>query len=968
MAKSVAAYPWYALNRGIVDPRFLSRVDHKKVALAAETQTNWMPSRLGSMSLRAGLGYIGATASNNKAKFISFVFATDDLAKIEVSDSIIRVWVDDALITRPSVSTAFTNGTFDSDIASWTDASDAGATLAWATGGYMSFVGTDFDSAIARQTLTVSGGDQNVKHALRIIVTRGPIRLRAGSTLGGDEYVTETVLGEGEHSLAFTPTGASVYIQMSAVRQYAALVDSIAIEASGTMTLPGPWTESDLWDSTGNCLLESWQSNDVTYIAVPGFQQRKLERRAAESWSIVLYQPEDGPYRVENVSTVTLTPSALAGDITLTASKPLFRSTLVGALFTGTSVGQKVTIDVTAEAQWSDPIKIVGVGTGRKFNIDITGTFTATITLQRSILAIGAWTDVTEYTTTTATTHTDGLDNQIVFYRIGSDTGDFTSGTATSTLTANQGSIRGVARVTGFTSTTVVDAIVYKAMGGTSASVIWSESEWSDFRGWPGAVAIFEGRLSFAGKSKIIMSVSDGYEDFDPDTEGASGPLNRTIGSGPIDTISWLLPAQRLLLGVQSSVSEVRSSSLDEVISPTNFNIKEPVTLATAPVSPIKVDTRAIFVHGDNKSLFELKFDQVFAFYTPDELTKLVPDILSPACIDLAVQRRPDTRIHCVRNDGKVVVFLYDPNEDLNCAVLVETDGVIEDVVVMPGQPEERVYYVVNRTIGGSTVRYLEKFALEREKDFPQIIYSGVSTTSITGLKYSDGTVVTVRDSDGTKIENLTVSSGAITLSTAATYADITPSLCRIADSFATFTNSPAAASVPAGTCSHLVAESVVVWADGKCLTDANGDIETFTVAADGGIAALTNGGSSYSAETGVVGLTYTAPFKSGKLFQVARTTGLTMIKAIRHLGLILHNTHAKGLKYGTDFDHLDDLPGVEQAAVVDADSIWSSYDFPGFPINDASDADMRLCLQARAPRPATVVAAVLGIETEEIA
>ncbi|KKK88161.1 hypothetical protein LCGC14_2745970, partial [marine sediment metagenome] len=49
-------------------------------------------------------------------------------------------------------------------------------------------------------------------------------------------------------------------------------------------------------------------------------------------------------------------------------------------------------------------------------------------------------------------------------------------------------------------------------------------------------------------------------------------------------------------------------------------------------------------------------------------------------------------------------------------------------------------------------------------------------------------------------------------------------SVNKQADSFALFTNSPAAASVPAGTCSHLVAESVVVWAEGKCLKDTDGE------------------------------------------------------------------------------------------------------------------------------------------------
>src|SRR3546814_10991750 len=67
--------------------------------------------------------------------------------------------------------------------------------------------------------------------------------------------------------------------------------------------------------------------------------------------------------------------------------------------------------------------------------------------------------------------------------------------------------------------------------------------------------------------------------------------------------------------------------------------------------------------------------------------------------------------------------------------------------------------------------------------------YSGASATEIE-VDYPDDTVMTVRDSSGDKIENLTVSGGSVTLSTAATYARITPSLCKLADSFLVYTRS----------------------------------------------------------------------------------------------------------------------------------------------------------------------------------
>src|SRR3990167_4543647 len=91
-----------AFNRGRISKYALARTDlAKRVAVSAETMTNFMPRSLGSMMLRPGTGYIGTSRSNNKAAYLPFVYKTDDTALIEITDSNVRVWVDDALITPP---------------------------------------------------------------------------------------------------------------------------------------------------------------------------------------------------------------------------------------------------------------------------------------------------------------------------------------------------------------------------------------------------------------------------------------------------------------------------------------------------------------------------------------------------------------------------------------------------------------------------------------------------------------------------------------------------------------------------------------------------------------------------------------------------------------------------------------------------------------------------------------------------
>src|SRR5690606_39871563 len=57
-------------------------------------------------------------------------------------------------------------------------------------------LGTGTNAAIRDQEITVT--ETGTEHALRIVVARGPVILRVGSTSGGDDYITETTLGRSE--------------------------------------------------------------------------------------------------------------------------------------------------------------------------------------------------------------------------------------------------------------------------------------------------------------------------------------------------------------------------------------------------------------------------------------------------------------------------------------------------------------------------------------------------------------------------------------------------------------------------------------------------------------------------------------------------------------------------------------------------------------------------------------------------
>jgi len=889
--------PLYAFNRGIIDKRALARIDLRRTALSAEQQLNWLPAVLGSMILRPGWEYIRSTRNNQIVYHVPFIFSTTDYASLEFTNQKMRVDVNDAIVRRESVSTTILNSSFATSTG-WTVADEGSATSSVGSG-RMVLTGTGNAFAIRKQTVTVTANDANTQHAIRINVERGPLVLRIGSSDDADDVVSEQTLGKGVHSLAFTPEVSQLFIQLKGVVDREVIVNDIAIESSGDLELDTPYVEADL------SLIRFQQSADVLYIACDGYAPYKIVRRGTRSWSFVEYQPEDGPFRNINTTSITLSPSARTGNIDLSASQNLFQQGHIGALFRITSLGQQFEADLNGQDQYTDPIRVTGVENDRIFNINVSGTWSGTVLLQRSVGEPGAWTDVETYTSATSKTFDDGFDNQIIYYRLGIST-SYSSGTAVASLTYSGGTQVGIVRITGYSNETTVFAEVLLPLGTTNATSDWEEGQFSDFRGQPSGVELHEGRVTFGGKGGINMSVSDAFESYDSSVEGDSAPISRTLGKGPVDNINWLISLGKLIIGTDGAAWIMKSSNFEEPLTRTNNGLRERSTQGSARVAAVKLDDRAIYVEKSLQKLYQIsqpENDTSYGEYQSFPLSELVPRLKRSGIKRIVVQRQPDTRIHCILNDGTVAVLISQPTEDVMCWVMIDTDGEIEDAYVLPGLEEDRVYYTVKRVIDGEDKRYIEKWALETEcigdtlnkQADSFIVYEGAATQTISGLD-------------------------------------------------------------------HLEGKNVVVWGDGK-------DLGSYDVI-NGQIS-----GISSEVQNAIIGLPYTAKFESTKLAYASRkTTALTSVKQVKQIGLILADTHCRGMKYGRSFNQdettgeyydLFDIP-EEINAPYDENRVYGDLDLRKEHFGGDWSSDERLCILGQAPRPCTLLAAVLDIQTSE--
>ena len=915
----------HALNVGQYDRKVLHRIDLERIRLAAERQSNLLCDAIGPAWMRPGTEYITGIKGNNKARLLSFVAGPDAAYLIELTGNVMRVLLtpEDELVTRAAVTSTVGTGDFSAD-ASWTKASTSGQSTTISGGKGRLQARASGGLAKLKQSVTTSS--VGVEHALRIVIDRGPVTFRLGSTDGGAEYLpggVEVELKTGTHSIAFTPTASPYYIEFSTESKALRLIDSCTIEAAGVLEITTPWPEAAL------PLLRFDQSLDVMFVACDGYQPMRIERRGDTSWGLAYYEFYDGPFYPSRSAEVQLTPAATEGNTTLAADRPFFNANHVGAIFRLFHEGQKVETYLAGANQFTEPFLLTGITETnfeeRKFTVAITGTWSGTLRQQRAYGdPDGEYHDyrreqasaVIDTTANATYTNDDNDDNIEVYVRIGFPTALYTSGEAAIAFSYGGGGGYGVARVTAYNSPTSVDIEVITPFKGKHATKRWREGWFSPIQGWPSALAFNDGRLNWLAADRYAGSVSDAYESFDEDFVGDAGPILRAIAVGGRSEVKWGLALSSLMVGADSRIVNTRASSLDEILTPDNTGMKSAGKIGAAAISPVELaDDRAVFVQASGNVLYEITWSSEKGRYVVNPFSKLTGDLFTSGISDLDVQTLPDQRLWVTNVEADAVCIVFEPTQQVLAAhvgISTDRDGeYFESVAILPAADQDRVYVAVKRVIDGATVRYLEKFALDTE----------------------------------VKVDTIT----------------------KVMDSHVVFGAGSATIDVP-----HLIGEDVVVWMDGapvldETITDlAEDDSMVFTVGPSGTIS-LPN----VPAIGGCVGLAYDWEYKSARLaYAVEGATPMLQNKSIAGLGLLLADYVRSGVRYGVvkgygTFEAEDSLPlldssGDEGEAVVADEGPDEDLLYPASQI----DFDNRICIRGRSPKTATVLGFVLAIET----
>lgn len=514
-----------------------------------------------------------------------------------------------------------------------------------------------------------------------------------------------------------------------------------------------PYEIATPFDETQVQIINHVQSADTMFIAHPDSYTQRLQRYAVDQWVIA-----DAPFEVEPFDELGMWPAV---EVTLS-------SAAVGTGITATG----------AASVWlaSDVGREIASGAGLAVITAYTSATVVTVEVLQAFADVTLEADTWNLAGSPQTKCTSSKKEPV---------GD----TVTLTLaadgwrSADVGKYvrinRGLVKITGYTSATVVDgeirALLDATIGAPANSWTLNSSVWNTRDGYPGACTMFEQRLVLGGSNNypqtVWLSRIDAplvFELGTLDDDAASF----TLASDQINPIAHLAQV-KVLAALTYGGEFTLTGGVEKPLTPTNVQIKQQSVYGCSLTRPVRIGNELLFWQRAGRKLRAMayRFDQD-TFAAPD-LAVLGEHLTEGGIVDMAYQQEPDSILWAVRSDGLLISMTFDRDQDVIGWAQHTTDGLFEHVACIPGEDgRDQVWVVVKRTINGTAKRYIERMDPNLNTD---CAITGTVTTPTrvwSGLGHLEGRTVTVK-ADGVVLNPVVVAGGQIIIERPASSVEI---------------------------------------------------------------------------------------------------------------------------------------------------------------------------------------------------
>ena len=555
------------------------------------------------------------------------------------------------------------------------------------------------------------------------------------------------------------------------------------------------------------------------------------------------------------------------------------------------------------------------------------------------------------------------------YWSIGSTTTNATTGLA----------VQGYVKITSFGTSTAVTGTVISLLSTAGATALWAEGSWSSLRGWPARCCFFQQRFFMARTNSEPQTVWGSkpfiYTDFGVNGGADDDALNLQLSATQSNDIKWLSPMNDLLVGTYGGEFAISAGlGTGNPLTPATAGVSWQTPWGSEAIPPRRIGNFIYYIQRYFQKLREVFYIWTSANYKSVDKTILSPQVCGGGFIDMAYQQNPDTILWLVCSNGTIATLTREVDQEVQGWSRQVTAGTYSSIASIPSQSGfyDEIWVIVSRTINGSQVNYIERFAsqlLPTKGDFVTIQADQLNYVHC-GLTYSAFSANT------TAAISLSSTSGVITITSSSAYfsAGQVGNRIRIVD---TYDTSQGEGVINAFTSSTVINVSVTttflstasvagLWGVSVTSISGNSQLEQSTVVALGdgtvisGTFVVSNGTITLSKDYFVVTIGLQAVQKLLTLPQEAgaqRGTAQGKIQRIANIGFKLNNSYQGFSISGTT--------GTLQQVVTSTSALFTGIK-PNISFGDDYRRGSQVYIQNSDPLPIEITSIIIELDTHE--
>ncbi len=241
--------------------------------------------------------------------------------------------------------------------------------------------------------------------------------------------------------------------------------------------------------------------------------------------------------------------------------------------------------------------------------------------------------------------------------------------------------------------------------------------------GNPSTVAFMEQRLWWARTANtpngVFASRSADFENMDASRPSrADDSIVFRIAAQKVNAVNSLVPLNTLLALTGDAIFLIQGANDDYLSANPPPRALRQSGRGVARLKPLVIDDVVFYRPAVGSSVNSIGFTFEVDGYRSSDVSIFSPGFFKDhEVVRWTYSAEPQSILWAVRDDGVLLAFTWQQEQQVWGWTICETDGFVEDAVAIAEQGENRVYLIVVRTIGGVERRFVERIASPKWTD-----------------------------------------------------------------------------------------------------------------------------------------------------------------------------------------------------------------------------------------------------------